>query len=271
MKRGTSSHPKTLALARALDVDVAQAMGILEMLCNHFAPAYCPQGDIGKWSDLEIAEGLQTTLPAERLVPALVRARWLDEHPKHRLVIHDWAVHSDRGVKNRLRSWGVEFVGSDRGPTRVRRRSDPGRLGTGSGTGLDPSGSEFSSGSSSGSGARAVPKSDGGTRLAYPCPLLAEWQDEAIKLGLPEDQVESVFEEFCDYWHGVPGAKGRKTNWLGTWRNNVRRAVARLSTTPTSRNGGGRWTHPKTAGNVAAAEEFLRRHRARKENDADGS
>src|SRR5438128_1672299 len=91
MKRGTPDHPKTLALAAELELDIASTLGILEMLCGHFAPAYCPQGDIGKWSDAEIARGLKSSIPPERLLPALVRTKWLDEHPKHRLVIHDWA------------------------------------------------------------------------------------------------------------------------------------------------------------------------------------
>lgn len=30
--------------------------------------------------------------------------------------------------------------------------------------------------------------------------------------------------KFADYWHGIPGAKGRKSDWLGTWRNWIRGA-----------------------------------------------
>lgn len=29
---------------------------------------------------------------------------------------------------------------------------------------------------------------------------------------------------FADYWHAVPGAKGRKADWQGTWRNWIRRS-----------------------------------------------
>jgi hypothetical protein len=31
-------------------------------------------------------------------------------------------------------------------------------------------------------------------------------------------------EKFCDYWRGVAGAKGIKTDWIATWRNWMRRA-----------------------------------------------
>lgn len=30
-------------------------------------------------------------------------------------------------------------------------------------------------------------------------------------------------ESFCDYWRGVPGTKGRKLDWVATWRNWMRR------------------------------------------------
>jgi hypothetical protein len=30
-------------------------------------------------------------------------------------------------------------------------------------------------------------------------------------------------EAFCDYWRGIPGAKGRKLDWVATWRNWMRR------------------------------------------------
>jgi hypothetical protein len=33
---------------------------------------------------------------------------------------------------------------------------------------------------------------------------------------------EQTAQRFADYWHGVAGAKGRKADWLATWRNWVR-------------------------------------------------
>lgn len=33
---------------------------------------------------------------------------------------------------------------------------------------------------------------------------------------------DSVFARFADYWRAQPGAKGRKSDWLATWRNWVR-------------------------------------------------
>lgn len=38
----------------------------------------------------------------------------------------------------------------------------------------------------------------------------------------PDLDPDSVFARFADYWRGQPGAKGRKSDWLATWRNWVR-------------------------------------------------
>ncbi len=38
----------------------------------------------------------------------------------------------------------------------------------------------------------------------------------------PELQATMVRDKFRDYWIGVPGARGRKLDWMATWRNFVR-------------------------------------------------
>lgn len=39
------------------------------------------------------------------------------------------------------------------------------------------------------------------------------------------DGLKAIWEEFSDYWAGVPGAKGRKRDWEATFRNWVRRSA----------------------------------------------
>lgn len=66
---------------------------------------------------------------------------------------------------------------------------------------------------------------DGGTRLPDPFPVtpeMAAWAREKAPLCGPEDH-----EAFCDYWRSVPGAKGRKRDWVATWRNWMRREQER--------------------------------------------
>jgi uncharacterized protein YdaU (DUF1376 family) len=50
-------------------------------------------------------------------------------------------------------------------------------------------------------------------------------EDRAFAEQLGKDP-DAIAPGFCDYWHGVPGAKGRKADWSATWRNWVRRDVA---------------------------------------------
>lgn len=40
---------------------------------------------------------------------------------------------------------------------------------------------------------------------------------------VPLVDLDRYLEPFKDFWRGVPGAKGRKIDWVGTWRNDMRR------------------------------------------------
>jgi uncharacterized protein YdaU (DUF1376 family) len=57
--------------------------------------------------------------------------------------------------------------------------------------------------------------------------LPADWHPspedtEFCKRTRPDLRPSEVAQRFYDYWTGVPGAKGRKVSWDGTWRNWVR-------------------------------------------------
>lgn len=66
--------------------------------------------------------------------------------------------------------------------------------------------------------------------------------DPDLAVGVAEglDLVATKREvaRFCDYWRGVPGAKGRKADWPATWRNWVRKVVDDRTASHTRRNGG---------------------------------
>jgi hypothetical protein len=52
----------------------------------------------------------------------------------------------------------------------------------------------------------------------------AEWREWAAKeLCWAAARADKTFAVFGDYWRAVVGAKGRKADWLGTWRNWCRR------------------------------------------------
>lgn len=103
MKAGTFAHPKTKHLAVLLGVDQATAYGILCALCNEFAPAYAPQGDVGRRTDMEIALGVGSSIDPGTLVAALVESRWLCRSESHRLLIHHFDHHAEESVKRRLK------------------------------------------------------------------------------------------------------------------------------------------------------------------------
>jgi hypothetical protein len=58
-----------------------------------------------------------------------------------------------------------------------------------------------------------------------------DWQpdrDAAVKAGLPAGRIDRTAEKFRDYWLAQGGEKGRKVDWLATWRNWCRNEADRL-------------------------------------------
>lgn len=109
MKRGTPDHPKMKRLARLLNIEMWGAVGIMESIW-HFGMRYCPMGDIGKFSDIEIADAIGWKGSAGELVSALINARWFDACPQNRLLIHDWPDHCDRSVAKYLKENKLTFA-----------------------------------------------------------------------------------------------------------------------------------------------------------------
>jgi hypothetical protein len=94
IKRGGPDHPKLKALARRLDIEPAHAVGLHESLL-HFTARYAARGDVGKFSDEDLAEGCLTRISATKFISALVESKLLDISSEHRLVVHDWPDHCD--------------------------------------------------------------------------------------------------------------------------------------------------------------------------------
>lgn len=109
MLRRAVKHPKTRALARALDCDLATARGVLVSLW-YVTATQAPQGDIGAFTNDEIAEDMGTRFDPDTLINALINTGWIDRCTEHRLVIHDWAEHCDRATRGMLTRRGERFV-----------------------------------------------------------------------------------------------------------------------------------------------------------------
>lgn len=88
-----------------------------------------------------------------------------------------------------------------------------------------------------------------------------DWRptDDDIAFALaerPDIDWRTEAEKFRDYWHGMPGAKGRKATWKGTWRNWIRRADAPRGVARAGPHSGSPQQMGKTAQGLMALEEF---------------
>lgn len=110
MKRTGIDHPKTRRLAKLLGVPMFSAVGVLECLW-HFTARHAIRGDIGRWSNHEIADAIGWPAEdVERLVSALLDTGWLDRDERHRLIVHDWHDHCDESVRKTVKKHGWQFV-----------------------------------------------------------------------------------------------------------------------------------------------------------------
>lgn len=102
MKRSGFDHPKVRRLARHFRIPLCYARGILESLW-HWTAVNAPQGDVGKWTDQDIAEGIGWAADPGELVRGLVETRWLDgADDTRRLLVHDWFDHAEDSVHSAL-------------------------------------------------------------------------------------------------------------------------------------------------------------------------
>ncbi len=102
MKIGTPTHPKFRRLQKRLKLPTYAVAGLLEliwMLTSQYAPE---DGNIGRFSNQEIADYCDFEGDADSLVDALVEARWLDRDADS-LRVHDWEDHRPGYIDGRLR------------------------------------------------------------------------------------------------------------------------------------------------------------------------
>jgi hypothetical protein len=113
MKRGAPDHFKMRRLARALQIPLYSANGLV-LRAVHFTADSTPRGDIGARTDMDIADACAWEGDATQLVDALVSAGWLDRSEEHRLVVHDWRTHADDSTHARVARSKKLFVDGER-------------------------------------------------------------------------------------------------------------------------------------------------------------
>lgn len=136
--RGTLTHRKTRRLARLLGISPAFALGLAEALW-HVTAEQAPNGAIGKMSDEDIAEEMFYDGDPAALVRALVTANFLDTDDEHRLIVHDWHLHSDDATDMKVaRSGNPYYANGARARMRRLSREDRDKLCAQSATPREP-------------------------------------------------------------------------------------------------------------------------------------
>jgi DNA-binding transcriptional regulator YhcF (GntR family) len=93
-----------------------------------------------------------------------------------------------------------------------------------------------------------------GTRLPDDFVLPPAWRQWA-ESERPDLNIETVLQDFRDYWHGVPSPRGVKANWQATWRRWIRRENVKGNSNAPGRAG-------RAAEREQRAHEDERRRRA---------
>jgi len=99
--RAVLEHPKFAAFKMRLGLRKCEALGYLEGLW-HFCGRFTPQGNVGKYSNLQIESWLEWSGSEGGLIAGLIAEKWLDECPESRLIVHDWDTHADKATKQAL-------------------------------------------------------------------------------------------------------------------------------------------------------------------------
>lgn len=105
MKSSTPELLKFQKLMRRLKESRRGTIGLLEGMWLSVAKN-CPRGDIGRFSNEEIAIMVDWEGDPDELVEALVECHWIDVCEVNRLVIHDWHDHCPTYVKGGLAKKG---------------------------------------------------------------------------------------------------------------------------------------------------------------------
>jgi hypothetical protein len=192
-------------------VDVSTVLaGLLERLWQATAKD-APRGDIGRFTDDEIAEAVGWLGDAASLLAVLIDEGWLDRSSTHRLLVHDWPDHAPNWVRGNIKhkgGWATPAVDPNGGP-------DSGPMG-------DPKDGPRDGPKDSGAmGERATPPSQAKPTHSKPSPsssaaIAAEWsevEEELIReeLATAPELLRSARE------HGCSPLDVRRV--LAHWRN----------------------------------------------------
>lgn len=249
------AHPKTKKLIRRGGQGAAWNLVCLFLWVSQNKPS----GQLHGMSveDIEIAAGWEGE--EGKFVQMLSDVGFLDRDEDGHSV-HDWEQHNPWACGSERRSensriaarkrWGIA-ESSEKPAKQVRKASESqsGSNPNGNANGCDPHSDPHATGiatsaksqspvSVSVSVAESISETttppDGGaspsagSRLPVDWTLPDTWAAEGrrilVELNRSDIQIPLEAEKFRDHWAAQPGQKGRKSDWLGTWRNWVRKS-----------------------------------------------
>lgn len=109
MKASTPELMKFQRLMRRLKESKRGTIGLLEGMWLAVGKN-CPRGDIGKFTNEEIAIMVDWEGDPDELIDALVECGWLDVCKVERLVVHDWNDHCPTYIKGGLTTKGQQIA-----------------------------------------------------------------------------------------------------------------------------------------------------------------
>ena len=89
-------HPKLLAISRELDWERDRTIGFLHRFW-HWVLSYAEDGDLNKFSNEIIAEGLNCEL---KVIEAFYKFKWIDEDRK----VHNWLDYAGKYLESKYRT-----------------------------------------------------------------------------------------------------------------------------------------------------------------------
>ena len=109
MKEGVETTVKFKKLKRRLAMPEWQVIGLLESIWK-LARTSAQAGDIGRFSNEDIAASIEYENDADELITNLVECGWLDVDEEFRLVVHDWSEHVPTYIKGNFAKHNRRFA-----------------------------------------------------------------------------------------------------------------------------------------------------------------
>ncbi|MEX0866801.1 MAG: hypothetical protein WD030_05540, partial [Pirellulales bacterium] len=100
--------------------------GLLDALWE-FTSLYAPAGDVGRFSDADLATAVEWPHEAGELVEMLVAAGLLLRSEPHRLIVADWSQRADAACHQFVADQGIAFADGEPANRKPRRSSKAGR------------------------------------------------------------------------------------------------------------------------------------------------